>query len=107
MSGAVGQAACDSRGQDVAGQHSPAPHSCAPAGTLPTANCAAPSGANQDLCWNTGPSYQQLSSGLGTRWREHRERKGKGSQLSSVFSQLVYSVYKRQRMRAEITAIFE
>lgn len=28
------------------------------------------------------------------------------SSLSSVFSQLVYSVYKRQRMRAEITAIF-
>lgn len=105
--GGVGHAARDSRGQDVAGQHSPAPQSCAPAGTLPIANCAAPSGASQDLCWNTGPSYQQLSSRLGTRWTEPRERKGNGSQLSSALSQLVYSVYKRQRMRAEITAIFE
>lgn len=54
--GGVGHAACASRGQDVAGQHSPAPHSCAAAGILPVANCAAPSGASQDLCWNTGHS---------------------------------------------------
>lgn len=38
---------------------------------------------------------------------EPEESKRKGSQLSSVFSQLVYSVYGRQRMRAEITAIFK
>lgn len=90
----VGHAACDSRGQDVAGQHGTAPHSCAPEGTLPIANCAAPSGASQDLCWNTGPSYQQLSSRLGTRRREPRERKGKGSQLSSFFSTGLFSLQK-------------
>ena len=106
--GAVGHAACDRRGQDVTVRSSPAPHSCGQTGTLHIANSVPPAGTHRDLCWNTRASYQQhFSRRLGPRWREPEESQRKGSQLSSVCSQLVYSVYRRQRMRAEITAIFK
>lgn len=99
----TGHTACDSRGQDVTLHWSLMPHSRAQTGILHITKSVPPSGTNRDLCWNTRASYQQCcSSSLGTRWREPEESKKKGSQHTPVLSQLVYSVYRRERMRVEI-----